>query len=136
MTLNRGKPEVLLQSPKELTAIDPATGTKRWSFETKGIASVPSAVAGKDTIFLPAGEFTALKPHPDGGTPDVVWTSLRLRPATASPVYYKEPHLFAHRRRHPGLRRRGRRQAALVGTAEGTVLRIAGHRGRQAVRRQ
>jgi outer membrane protein assembly factor BamB len=87
---NGGKPEVLLQSPAELTAVDPATGTKRWSFETKGIATIPTLAPGKDCIFLPAGEFTVLKPRADGATPEVLWSSLRLRPATASPVAYQD----------------------------------------------
>lgn len=87
---NNGKIEVVLQSPKELTAVDPATGAKRWSYEAKGIASIPSAVAGQGALFLPAGEFTALKPRSDGASPEVLWNSIRLKPATASPILYKD----------------------------------------------
>jgi outer membrane protein assembly factor BamB len=89
-TMTAGKLEVLLQSPKELTAVDPATGTRRWGFEAKGISTIPSAVAGKGTIYLPAGDFTALKPKADGTTPEVLWTSNRVKPATASPVLYED----------------------------------------------
>lgn len=89
-TTTAGKLEVLLQSPKELTAVDPATGVRRWGFETKGIATIPSAVAGNGAIYLPAGDFTALKPKADGTTPEVLWTSNRVRPATASPVLYED----------------------------------------------
>jgi len=85
-----GKPEVLLQSPKELTAVDAATGERRWGFETKGIAAIPTAVVGKDGIFLPAAEFTLLRPKADGSTPEAVWSNNKLRPATASPVYYRD----------------------------------------------
>jgi outer membrane protein assembly factor BamB len=82
--------EVLLQSPKELTAVDSATGQKRWGFETKGIATASSAVADNGTIFLPASEFTALKPRTDGGTPDLIWASNRLRPGYSSAVVHKD----------------------------------------------
>lgn len=85
-----GKPEVLLQSGSQLTAVDPATGGKRWAFETKGIATASSAVVVGDTVYLPAGEFTALKPRADGATPDVRWTSNRLRPGYSSPVVHQD----------------------------------------------
>ena len=84
------KPEVLLQSPKELTAVDAATGERRWGFETKGISTIPTAVVGKDGIYLPAGEFTFLKPKADGSTPEAVWSNNKLRPATASPIVYQD----------------------------------------------
>jgi outer membrane protein assembly factor BamB len=89
-TVNAGKPEVLLQSAKELTAVDPATGARRWGFETKGIATASSAVAVNGTVFLPAAEFTALKPRADGGTPAIRWESNRLRPGYSSPVVHND----------------------------------------------
>jgi outer membrane protein assembly factor BamB len=89
-TTTAGKVEVLLQSPKELTALDPATGARRWGFETNGISTIPSAVAGDGVIYLPAGDFTAIKPRADGTTPEVLWTSNRIRPATASPILYQD----------------------------------------------
>ena len=85
-----GKPEVLLQSGGQLTAVDPATGGKRWSFETKGIATASSAVVVGDTVYLPASEFTALKPRADGATPEIRWTSNRLRPGYSSAVVYQD----------------------------------------------
>jgi outer membrane protein assembly factor BamB len=83
---NHGKLEVVLQSPKELTAVDPATGTRRWGFETPGIATIPTGIARDGMVYLPAGEFHALKPRADGASPQVLWTTQRLRPATASPI--------------------------------------------------
>jgi outer membrane protein assembly factor BamB len=84
-----GKPEVLLQSGSQLTAVDPATGGKRWSFDTKGIATASSAVVVGGTVYLPGSEFTALKPRADGATPEVRWTSNRLRPGYSSAVVYQ-----------------------------------------------
>jgi outer membrane protein assembly factor BamB len=43
-----------------------------------------------DTVYLPASEFTALKPRADGATPEVRWTSNRLRPGYSSAVVYQD----------------------------------------------
>jgi outer membrane protein assembly factor BamB len=80
---------VLFQSPRALTAHDPDTGTKVWQHETKGIATIPSMVVGNGVIFLPAGELVALHLGPKGD-PEATWTSAKLRPATASPLYYQD----------------------------------------------
>jgi len=87
---NDGKrTDVLVQSPNELTAYDPADGTKRWSYAGKGLSKIPSATSGNGLIFVPGGELIALKPGNEKVAPETVWNSARLRPATSSPLVYQ-----------------------------------------------
>src|SRR5262249_23744376 len=83
---------LLLQSPAELSACDPLTGTKVWKYEAKGIATIPSAVAGDGMIFLPAADLLGLRPS-DKGTPQEAWAPNKRKRATASPLYYKD-HIY------------------------------------------
>ncbi|MFN4261103.1 MAG: PQQ-binding-like beta-propeller repeat protein [Gemmataceae bacterium] len=85
---HNGQPQLLLQSPDQMTAHDPRTGKELWSFKPEsGLATIPSSTAGDDLILVPGGELLALKPK-NKGEPEVVWTSNRLKPATATPVSY------------------------------------------------
>jgi outer membrane protein assembly factor BamB len=72
---------------------DPLTGARIWKYETKGISTIPSAVAGGGMIFLPAGDLEGLRPS-DKGQPESAWGQTKLRPATASPTYYQD-HVYS-----------------------------------------
>jgi outer membrane protein assembly factor BamB len=84
------RPEVLFASAQEVTAYDPATGRRLWTFAGAGLfpnPSAPSPAAGDGLVVLAGG--VALRPGGDGKPPQVVWKSKRLRPAYASPLYYR-----------------------------------------------
>lgn len=76
---------VLLQSPGRLTAHRPRNGDQLWQHQA-GCAVIPSAVAGDELVFVPSDGLTALRPRPDGGSPEVVWKDAKLAPGNASPV--------------------------------------------------
>jgi outer membrane protein assembly factor BamB len=88
--------DVIFASPKGLTAYDPATGRKRWSYRGPGLSSIPSAIAADGLVLLPSG--AALRPPPnvppreEGGgepAPEVVWKTAKLHPAYATPLSYR-----------------------------------------------
>jgi outer membrane protein assembly factor BamB len=81
-----GRTEVLFQSPEELAAYDPATGRKLWAYTGEGMSSVPSLVAAEGLIVLSGG--VALR-RTEQAAPQVVWSSPKIRPAYASPLYYQ-----------------------------------------------
>ena len=83
-----GRTEVLFQAPQELAAYDPANGRKLWTYTGEGMTAVPSLVAAGGLVILSGG--VALKPpRASHAAPEVVWHSLKLRPAYASPLYYQ-----------------------------------------------
>jgi outer membrane protein assembly factor BamB len=87
---NGGRAEALFLSPRELTAYDPRTGRTCWRYSGEGLSptpSVPSPAAGGGLI-LTGGGF-ALRPGTDRAEPDLAWKTARLRPAYASPLYYR-----------------------------------------------
>jgi outer membrane protein assembly factor BamB len=89
LVVNDGKrAELLLQSSGELSAYDPATGVKRWTYAGKGLGTIPSPVAWNGLIFIPGGELVALKPGTEQATPEVLWNAGKLSPKTASPLVY------------------------------------------------
>jgi outer membrane protein assembly factor BamB len=89
LVLANGKEvDALFQSSHELTAYDPLTGRKRWSFESDGLATTPSPVPAGDMVLVPGAELLALRPG--ASQPEVRWRSVRLRPGTASPLFYRE----------------------------------------------
>ncbi len=84
-----GRDEVLFQSAREVTALDPATGAERWTYPGQGAfpdPSVPSPAFAEGLVVLAGG--LALRPT-DGRSPEVAWRSSRLRPAYASPLCYR-----------------------------------------------
>jgi outer membrane protein assembly factor BamB len=82
-----GRTDVLFQTAKEITAYDPRTGKVRWSYAGDGLSSVPSPLAGEGGLIFVAGNaYTALRPGPDGTTPEVVWKTNRIRPGYSTPV--------------------------------------------------
>lgn len=87
---NGGREEVVFQSSLDVTAYDPATGRKHWTFSGEGlfpIPSVPSPAVGDGCIVLAGG--AALKPGSDHEPPAVLWRTNKLRPAYASLLYYR-----------------------------------------------
>jgi outer membrane protein assembly factor BamB len=85
---NAGQAQVLFLNGSELAAYDPATGKKLWAREGDG-ATTPSPAWGKDMMVVPGSELVALKLPVEQGKPQVLWSSNRLRPATASPILYQ-----------------------------------------------
>lgn len=83
-----GKPAALFLTSSELAAYDPATGKKLWAYEGGG-ATTPSVAASKDLLLVPGGELSALKLPIQDGKPEVLWSTNKLRPATASPILYQ-----------------------------------------------
>jgi outer membrane protein assembly factor BamB len=81
-----GRAEVLFQSPEELTAYEPATGKRLWSYEAK-LSTIPSPVAGDGLVFAPAGKSALLRPS--GEKPERLWESDKLGTPTASPTLYR-----------------------------------------------
>jgi outer membrane protein assembly factor BamB len=96
-----GRTELLFQAPQELAAYDPATGRRLWAYTGEGMTAVPSLLAAEGLIILSGG--VALRPpHPtphrgeegrlngkEETAPQVVWKSIKLRPAYATPLYYQ-----------------------------------------------
>ncbi len=85
---NGQRTEVLFQSKGELSAYDPLTGEKRWRYEAEGLSTIPSPLGAGELVLAPGNGLAALKPRPDGGTPEVVWKSTRLSSGYASPAVY------------------------------------------------
>jgi outer membrane protein assembly factor BamB len=96
-----GRTQVLFQAPQELAAYEPATGRKLWSYSGEGMTAVPSLVAAEGLIILSGGvslrppepSLTSVEERADkkqsDARPQVVWNSLKLRPAYSSPLYYE-----------------------------------------------
>lgn len=84
-----GQTEVLLQSRENLTAYDARTGARRWTYQGEGLSTIPSTVTAGGLVLVPGGDLTALRPQ-DSGTPDVVWKATKLRPATGTPLVYRD----------------------------------------------
>jgi outer membrane protein assembly factor BamB len=84
-----GKPAALFVTPAGATAFEPETGKVRWSYESKGLSSIPSPAQGGGLLFVPGGQLHALRPGEDGSTPEVAWKANGLAAGFASPVYHK-----------------------------------------------
>lgn len=76
---------VLLQSPSELTAHDPATGRVLWTYQA-GCDGISSAVTVGGVVYVPSKGVTALRPTPGREQPDVLWQEGSLKPGAASLV--------------------------------------------------
>jgi outer membrane protein assembly factor BamB len=90
LVCNHRRDEVLFLSSGELTAYDPLSGRKYWSYSGEGVSptpSVPSPAVGDDLIVTGSG--LALRPGTDRAPPEVVWRANKLKPAYASPLYYR-----------------------------------------------
>lgn len=80
-----GKELVLLQSPKAVTAIEPATGSIIWNY-TNGASSTPSSTLSGDKLFVPSQGLTALDLSAGPESPKQLWRSNQLKPGTPSPT--------------------------------------------------
>ena len=81
-----GQKQVLLMTPRSLTAHDPATGKEVWSFTAGRFGTSPSVVAGAGLLFVPGDKLIALRSGSAGVEPEVVWENAKLNPGFASPV--------------------------------------------------
>ncbi len=87
---DHGGDEVLFQSSREVTAYDPASGRQLWTYPGEGVfpvPSVPSPAAGDGLVVLAGG--IALRPGGQRAEPQLVWKARKLKPAYASPLYYR-----------------------------------------------
>ena len=81
----KGRDLVALQSSKGVRAIDIKSGDMIWDF-TNGASTTASTCVHDGVLYVPSNGITALRPRSDGNTPDEVWQSGQLQPATASPI--------------------------------------------------
>jgi outer membrane protein assembly factor BamB len=82
---------VLFQAGSELTAYDLATGKVRWSYAAEGLATVASPVVAGDKVLTWGKQSVLLKPTGRPETPEVAWTSNRLKAGGyATPVFYQD----------------------------------------------
>jgi outer membrane protein assembly factor BamB len=81
----KGRDLVALQSSKGVRAIDTKNGDMIWDF-TNGASTTASTCVHDGVLYVPSNGITALRPRSDGNTPDEVWQSGQLQPATASPI--------------------------------------------------
>ena len=63
-----------------------------WDF-TNGASTTSSTCVHDGVLYVPSNGITALRPRSDGKTPDEVWQSGQLQPATTSPIVLGK-HVF------------------------------------------
>ncbi|MGD9126126.1 MAG: PQQ-binding-like beta-propeller repeat protein [Planctomycetia bacterium] len=86
-----GKDLILLQSSKQLAALDPATGKAVWKHEID-CNTVASTVVQDGLIYLPARGLNALKPvgASEGEEPvETVWSQKKMRSYASSPIVHE-----------------------------------------------
>jgi outer membrane protein assembly factor BamB len=83
--------EILFQAGAELVAYDPATGKPRWTYAGEDLSTIPSPIIAGNLVVVPGKQTTALKPSENLGTPEVVWSSLKVKASGfATPLYYRD----------------------------------------------
>ncbi len=75
---------VLLQSPSQLTAHDPATGRQRWAYKV-ACDGISSAVTVDGVVYAASKGMTALKPT-GSIEPEVLWNTANFQPGAASSI--------------------------------------------------
>jgi outer membrane protein assembly factor BamB len=85
---NQGRDEVLLQTPGQFTAHDPATGKLLWTWAGE-CAAASSPVLGDGMLFIAGGKLTALRPGAASESPQVLWQNNKLATGYTSPLYYQ-----------------------------------------------
>jgi outer membrane protein assembly factor BamB len=80
-----GRAEVIVQSPRELAAYDPATGAPLWSTDGEQFADIPSPVLAGDLVLAAGRGLVALRPGASG-PPAVVWKSPKYATVTPTPL--------------------------------------------------
>jgi len=81
----KADPVVVLQSSKGLVGIDPVSGSQLWSYG-EGASTMSSSVVARGVIYAPSNGLTALDPKPGTSTPQQLWRSKQMNPATISPL--------------------------------------------------
>jgi outer membrane protein assembly factor BamB len=77
----------LLQSPMQLTLVDPATGRERGKLDLP-CAAIASTTTGDGLFYVPANGITAVRFNDHSPNGEVVWQESRLNPTACSPVVY------------------------------------------------
>jgi outer membrane protein assembly factor BamB len=84
-----GHTQALFLSANELTAYDPATGRECWRYREEGLSPNPSVpTPAVDGGLIVTGNGVALRLR-DREAPAPAWKSNKLRPAYASPLFYR-----------------------------------------------
>jgi outer membrane protein assembly factor BamB len=86
---NGGQPEVIFQGPNGIDAHDPNTGKKKWSAVKPRVTAYASPTFSDGVVFAAGDKFTALRPGKANAEPEILWQSLKLRPAYCSPIAYQ-----------------------------------------------
>jgi outer membrane protein assembly factor BamB len=81
--------EALFQTAKDLTSYDIETGKVNWSFGGIGerMSEVSSPVFGGGLLYIAGMDYLALRPSPNGVTPEVAWKS-KMNLGYTSAVYH------------------------------------------------
>ena len=80
---------VALQSPKVVTAVEPATGRTVWNY-TNSTSGIPSGTPQGRMLLVPAQGMVALECGVGDESPKPLWRSSQLRPGTPSPTVLGE----------------------------------------------
>ena len=81
--------EVVMQSGKNIVAVDPRRGNVKWLIE-EGADKIASGTPAGEYLLLPGSEMMALNIGESATTPEVVWRNSRLLPRNASAVLNKD----------------------------------------------
>jgi outer membrane protein assembly factor BamB len=85
-----GRVDAAFATSREITAYDPETGAVRWTHA--GISPSQAASPGQaegGVVIVPGRELCALRPGPEGTTPEVVWKTGKVPQGYTSPVAYR-----------------------------------------------
>lgn len=81
-----GMPDaVLLQSPSEMTAHDPATGKQLWAHKA-ACDGISSPVVADGIVYVASKGLTALRPSASG-EPEILWNVAGVQPGAASAIF-------------------------------------------------
>jgi outer membrane protein assembly factor BamB len=90
------QPQVLLQSQRELTACDPRTGQKLWSYKSQALSNVPSPFLAKGMVFVAGGGLIALQPGTESVSPTMLWQANKLASGYTTPLFYEDRVYAVH----------------------------------------
>ena len=77
--------EVVLQSGRDLIAVDPRSGLVKWDLDEPR-ATIPSSTPAGELLLVPGNDLMALAVGRSAASPEVVWRNNRLSPRNASVV--------------------------------------------------
>jgi outer membrane protein assembly factor BamB len=77
---------VLFQGPTGIDAHDVATGKKKWSAPNLRPSAFATLTFSDGVIYASSDKFTAVHPGKGKANAEILWQSLKLRPAYCSPV--------------------------------------------------